>query len=132
MGQVNFLAVVLGAVAFFAVGALWYSVLFGKVWQKEAGMTEEKMGQSNMAMTFVLCFLAELVVSWMLGHLIARTSPPTHVIMMMSVGLGATVMVPATAINYLFQRQSLKLFLIDSGHFIFGTAAMGAVFVFLS
>lgn len=132
MGPVNWLAVVLGAVAFFAVGAVWYSVLFGKVWQKEAGMTDEKMAGSNMAMTFLLCFLAELVIAWMLGHLIARTNPQPHIIMMMAMGLGATIMVPATAINYLFQRQSLKLFLIDSGHFIFGMAAMGGVFIALS
>ena len=41
MGPVNWLAVFLGAVAFFATGAVWYSVLFGKAWQREAGMTEE-------------------------------------------------------------------------------------------
>lgn len=132
MGPVNFVAVVLGAAAFFAVGAVWYSVLFGKVWQKEAGMTEEKMAGANRPMMFVVCFLAELVIAWMLGHLIARTSPQPHVIMMMAMGLGATIMVPATAINYLFQRKSFKLFLIDSGHFIFGMAAMGGVFIALS
>lgn len=132
MGPVNWVAVVLGAVAFFAVGAVWYSFLFKKAWQKESGMTDEKMAGSNMMMTFALCFLAELVIAWMLGHLIARTNPQPHIIMMMAMGLGATIMVPATAINYLFQRQSVKLFLIDSGHFIIGMAAMGGVFVALT
>ena len=28
MGEINWLAVLLGALAFFAVGALWYGVLF--------------------------------------------------------------------------------------------------------
>ncbi len=31
MGEFNWLAVVLGALAFFVVGALWYGVLFGKL-----------------------------------------------------------------------------------------------------
>jgi hypothetical protein len=33
MGQINLLAVVLGALAFFAIGALWYGPLFGKPWK---------------------------------------------------------------------------------------------------
>ena len=131
MGPINYLAVGLGAVAFFITGAIWYSVLFGKAWQREAGMTEEKMEGSNMPMIFGICFLLELIVAWMLGHTIARTNPPDHVIMMMAVGFGAFIMSPAIGINYLYQRKSLKLFLIDAGHFTVGMAAMGAVFMLL-
>ncbi len=132
MGEINYLAVVLGAAAFFATGAVWYSFLFGKAWQREAGMTEEKMQGANMPLIFGLCFLAELVVAYMLGHLIARTAPQPHVIMMMAVGFGAFIMAPAIGINYLYQRKSLKLFLIDACHFIVGMTAMGGVFVALT
>lgn len=132
MGPVNWLAVVLGAAAFFATGAVWYSFLFGKAWQRASGMTKEKVAGVNMPLIFGLCFLAELVVAWMLGHLIARTNPAPHVIMMFAVGFGAFVMTPAIAINYLYQRQSLKLFLIDAGHFIVGMSVMGGVFIMLS
>lgn len=138
MGDVNLLAVVLGAVAFFAVGALWYTVLFGKAWQRETGLTEEmiaagpKPGQNPTWLIFGLCFLFEMLVSLMLGHNVARTSPAPHVIMMMAVGFGATLMVPAIGINYLYQMKSGKLFAIDAGHFIVGTAAMGVVHVLLA
>ncbi|MGD9665760.1 MAG: hypothetical protein AB7U34_11200 [Novosphingobium sp.] len=40
-------------------------------------------------------------------------------------------MVPAIGINYLFQRQSFTLFLIDAGHLVLGTLAMGGVFLAL-
>lgn len=132
MGSVNWLAVFLGAAAFFAVGAVWYSALFGKIWQREAGMTPEEAKGASMPMTLGLCFVAELLIATMLGHQFAMTSPSARGMMMISIGYGATLMVPAMAINYLFQRQSLKLFVIDAGHFIFGMAAMGAVFVALS
>lgn len=131
MGNINLLAVGLGAVAFFAVGMVWYSVLFGKIWQRELGLSEEQLKGGNMGLIFGLCFAFELLISLTFGHLVARTAPSAHAIMMMAVGLGATIMVPATGINYLFQRKSLKLFLIDGGHFAFGMAALGAVFVFL-
>lgn len=138
MGNVNLLAVVLGAVAFFAVGAVWYTVLFGKAWRAETGISDEmaaagpKAGQNPTWLIFGLCFLFEMLISLMLGHNVARTSPAPHVIMMMAVGFGATIMVPAIGINYLYQMKSGKLFAIDAGHFILGTAAMGAVHVLLS
>ena len=131
MGPVNWLAVVLGALAFFAVGAVWYGALFGKAWQREVGLSDEQLRASNMPLLFAACFVLELVVAWMLAHLIARTSPAPHVIMMFAFGFGAFLMTPAVGINYLYQRKSLKLFAIDAGHFIVGMVAMGGVFVAL-
>ena len=40
MGEINWLAVVLGAVAFFLVGVIWYGMVFGKAWQKAAGLSD--------------------------------------------------------------------------------------------
>lgn len=137
MGDINYLAVVLGAVAFFAVGALWYGALFGKAWQREVGMGPAEVeavkakGGGHMAKIMGLCFVAELVIAWMLGHLISRTSAAPHVVLMFAGGFGAGIMSPAIAINYLYQNRSLKLFLIDAGHFIVGMLAMGAMFVAL-
>lgn len=132
MGAINYLAVVLGAAAFFAVGALWYGVLFGKAWQKELWPQGTPAMTLNPALAYAGCFLAELVVSWMFGHMLARIQPPTHVIWMMAGGFGATIMTPTIAINYLFQQRSWKLFAIDAGHIIVGALAMGAVFVVLN
>ena len=131
MGEINYLAVVLGAAAFFAVGALWYGVLFGQAWQKELWPQGTPPAKNSAALSFGLCFLAELVVSWMLGHLIARTSPAPHVVLMFAGGFGIGIMTPTIAINYLFQQRSLRLFLIDAGHVIVGSLAMGAVFLLL-
>ena len=131
MGDIDYLAVVLGAVAFFAVGMLWYGALFGKAWQKELWPEGAPETKTNPAILFGLCFLAELVVSWMFGHMLARIQPAQHVIVMMAFGFGATIMTPTIAINYLFQQRSLKLFLIDASHVIVGTLAMGGVFILL-
>ena len=137
MGAVNWLAVVLGALAFLAVGALWYGPLFGKAWRREvrmsASVVRQQRGNSpRLIRLLAASFLLELVIAWMLGHLIARTSPAPHVIMMFALGFGAFLMSPALGINYLYQSRSLKLWLIDSGHFIVGMAAMGGVFVALT
>ena len=132
MGPVNWLAVVLGAVAFFAVGAVWYTVLFGRAWQKAVGLSDEQLkAGANMPLIFGTCFLLELLVTTMLGHQFAMTTPSDRGKMMIAVGYGATLMAPAIGITYLYMRKPLKLFLIDAGHFVVGMAAAGLVFVLL-
>lgn len=137
MGDINLLAVLLGALAFFVVGALWYGPLFGKTWRAMNGITDEvikagpRPGQNPTWLIMVLAFLFELLIAVTLAHLVARTGASPHVVMMMAVGFAATIMVPALGINYLFQMRPGKLFAIDAGHLVVGMAAMGGVFVAL-
>jgi len=128
MGEINLLAVVLGAAAFFAVGAVWYTVLFGKAWMRAAGLSEEQLKGANMALIFGLTFLFELLIALTVWHSVARSASSDRGIMMMAIGFGAAIMVPAIGINYLYLRKTLTHFLIDAGHIIAGMAAMGAVF----
>lgn len=128
MGEMNLLAIMLAALAFFVVGMIWYGALFGKVWQREAGLTDEQMAGSNMPLIFGLCFAFELLIALVLGHQFAMSDPSSRGIMMISIGFGVGVMVPAIGISYLFMRKSGLLFAIDAGHLIAGMAAMGGVF----
>ena len=126
----NWLAIGLGTLAFFLIGALWYGLLFGKAWQAETGVTEAPQGAAT-AKVMGGTLLAEFVVVVLVAHMFDFLDPKPHGKMMLATGLGAAVMTPAIAINYLHQRKSLKLFLIDASHFIAGMAAVGGVFVLL-
>lgn len=134
MGNLDLLTIVLGAVAFFAVGALWYSVLFGKAWQKLVGITDEMIaagprpGQNPTWLIMGLAFAFELLISLVLAHQYAMTGPSDPAKMMIAIGYGVGIMAPAVGINYLFQMRPGKLFAIDAGHFIGGMAAMGGVY----
>ena len=117
----NWLAVVVATVAFFVVGAIWYTALFGKIWQREVGLSEEQLkGGANMPLIFGTCFALEFIVCLTVGHMFDFLEPSDRAKMM-----------PATGINYLYHRKTLKLFLIDAGHFVAGMAAVGGVFVLL-
>lgn len=132
MGPMNWLAVVLGTVAFFAVGAVWYSALFPRAWQREVGLSTEQLTTGrNMMLIMGTCLLLEFVVVLMLGHLFARIDPSDRAKMMMASGFGLAIMAPAIGINYLYQRRSLTLFLIDAGHFVVGMTVVGLVFMLL-
>ena len=121
--------VLAGTAAFFAVGALWYGVLFTKAWQRAAGLSDADLRRGNMGLIFGLTFAFEMLIAMVLWHLLARTDPKPFVVMMMATGFAVGVMIPAVGINYLYLRKRLAHFLIDAGHFLFGMAAMGAVFV---
>ena len=132
MEHINWMGVVLGAAAFFAVGAIWYTVLFGKAWQREVGLSDEQLkAGANMPLIFGTCFLLELLVALALGHQFAFTEPSDRAKMMIAIGTGAAIMAPAIGISYLYMRKSFKLFAIDAGHLIVGMAAMGGVFALL-
>ena len=71
----------------------------------------------------------EMLVVLTLAHLVARTNPAPHVVLMMAAGFALTIMTPAIGINYLHQNKSLTLFLIDAGHFLVGLLAAGGVLI---
>ena len=84
-----------------------------------------------MMLVMGTCFVLEFIVCLTVGHMFDFLEPSDRAKMMIALGLALGVMMPATGINYLYQRKSLKLFLVDSGHFVAGMAAVGAVFVLL-
>jgi len=116
MPDVNYLAVIAAAVATFLLGGLWYSpALFGKAWQREAGISEEQMKDANMVKIFGLTFVLSLIAAWVFALFLGPRPP-------MALGLGAGFsaglcwVAASFGINYLFERRSLKLWLINGGY----------------
>jgi hypothetical protein len=116
IAQINYLAVLVAALSGFVIGFLWYSpFLFGNIWMKEAGLTEEKLKQTNLAKTFGLSFLLSLIVSFNLAAFLGTESDLTWGLI--AGGLAGIGWVAASlGILYLFERRSLALFLINAGY----------------
>ena len=116
MPEFNPLAVIAAAFASFVLGGLWYSpALFGKAWQREAGVTDEQMRNANMLRIFGLAFVLCLIASWVFALFLGPRPP-------LALGLGAGSaagigwVASSFGINYLFERKSFKLFLINGGY----------------
>lgn len=72
IGELNWLAVVVGAVIYFALGALWYSpVLFGRRWQRSIGWDAERQPPEMQVTTYVVPLVAMLVMAVAVGLLAA-------------------------------------------------------------
>lgn len=128
MANANILAIILAAASGFLVGGLWYGPLFGNVWQRAIGLSNEEIQSSNMFKTYGLTFAFSVLSAVFLGHLLAFFDTDFQHTMMISVGIAIGFIVPAIGTNYLFGRKSGTLFAVDTGYWIAFYAAMGLVF----
>ena len=133
--EMNYLAILAGAVAFWILGALWYSpALFSKSWQNEVGLSDDDIKGGNMIMifggSFVLMFFMSVALYFVIASHPAEEINFTHG--MFHGALLATLVAAASmGINYLYQRKSLKLFAIDALYQILGLALCGGVMTLL-
>jgi len=71
LGDLNWLAVLVSTVAFFALGGLWYSnILFGKQWTEAVGWDEpegEKPPITLYLMPVVTCLVSSIAVAMLVG-----------------------------------------------------------------
>lgn len=133
MGDVNWLAVVLAALAGFVVGGVWYGPLMGKRWMGAVGLTEEQVRQGNMALIYGMAFVFSLVASWTLAHTFATYGRDLsfEIKLLTAFGVALGFVVPAIGTNYLFSQKSKALFFIDAGYWLLFYIAMGAVHAWL-
>ena len=80
MYEMNYIAVIVAAIASMALGALWYSpVLFGKQWMAMIGLSEQDMeeGKKKMGKSYAIMFIGSLVASGVLAMLADRLGKST-------------------------------------------------------
>lgn len=123
----NVWAVLVAALSTFLIGGLWYSpALFGKAWMRENGFTEESMKGANMTKIFGLAFLLGIVAAINLAMFMGPENDPAMGAMWgFLAGFGWVATFVGT--HYLFERRSLKLFLINAGYSVVALTVMGVI-----
>jgi uncharacterized protein DUF1761 len=133
----NYLAVIIAAVAAWLAGAAWYGAL-AKPWVAAQGKTMEEFKAARAAKhgspagyaPFIIAFLAELVMAWVLagivGHLgVGQVTLRNGMISALLVWIGFVV--TTLAVNYAFGGRGLKLAAIDAGHWLLVLLVQGAI-----
>lgn len=124
--EISWLGVVLAAVAFFAVGALWYGLLFSKPWTRLSGITEEQARGSNLPLTFGTTAVLGLVAAIGLAAVIGSDASAGSGV---GIGLlvGVLVVAPVLGIQSLYDRKPLALWALNAGYNVVGFAVMGII-----
>lgn len=118
---INYLGVVVAAVASFAFGSVYYMTL-AKPWMAAIGKTEEQVKAEGMKpATFIVTFIAQLIMAWVLsgviGHLgTGQVTPVNGLISAAFIWLGFVV--TTQVVNHGFQGARTSLTIIDSGHWL--------------
>lgn len=117
IGGVSFLGVIVGAVAAFLVGWLWYSpILFGPKWAKGVGV-EMGTAQSMPVGAMASQALGLLLVSWLVG--VTAVSNALLTILLAAVGFGI--------LGYsggMFRKNSAYARVTDLGYLIVSVIVM--------
>lgn len=154
--EINFLALFVSALSTLVVGFIWYNPkVFGTIWMKEAGMTEEKMKGANMAVIFGLSVVYAFMISFIIQVLTIHqygafgmiggnleTAQPSYEAFMNDYGTayrtfkhgafhgfitGLFLIFPLTATNALYERRSFKYVLVSSGFWMVCFMIMGGI-----
>lgn len=121
---VNYIAVLVAAVAGFAFGALWYTLL-GKQWMAAVGMTEQP---KPSPLPYVTAIFAQLVMAWTLAGVVGHFGEVVLPRALIIAGLLWFGLVLATMmVNHRFQSARWSLTLIDGGHWLGVLLIMGLV-----
>jgi hypothetical protein len=127
MNGINLLAVLAAAASAFVLGGLWYSpALFAKAWMREAGLSEAQARSGNPAFIFGGAFVLSLIAAFVFA-LFLGPAPALGFALGAGSSAGLCWVAASLGINYLFERKSLKLFLINGGFFTLQFTLYGLV-----
>lgn len=154
--QINFLALFFAASSTLVVGIIWCNPkVFGTIWMKESGMTEEKMKRANMPLLFGLSLFYAFLISMVLQMLVIHqwealgmvggyitTAKPSFATFMTDYGdafrtfkhralhgllTGLFFAIPLVGTSALYERRSLKYTLISGGYWTVCFMIMGGI-----
>jgi Protein of unknown function (DUF1761) len=136
MHSLNWLAILVAAVASIVLGFLWYSpLLFAKAWTREMGYDpNDKAKMDEMRKSAGPAYAGSLVASLLSAFTLAlilhgMRAESLHFGMMASfhIWLGFVATVQFT--GALFAKQSMKLFAINTGYQLVCYLVMGAILI---
>ena len=130
----NWIAILCAGVAYWVLGFVWYSLLFGGIWGAEqikhrgAAGSDPKKGE--FASMLLATFVSNLVASAAIAFLLRRTG---IVDMPHALKLGASVAVgfciTTLTIVHVWERKSTKVWMIDASYHLAGCLVAAAILV---
>ena len=126
--QVNFLAVLVVAIASYVIASIWYGVIFRKQWMQLTGITDMKPAPMSM----ILPFIGSFVMSYVLVHSIAFGNAYMHATGFATGLQGGFFnwlgfIAPVTLMGVVYEKRSWKLWVLDNGFWLLSLLVMGAI-----
>lgn len=134
MIEVSYVGVLLATIGAYAVGALWYSVLFGNRWKALMGFTPESMKAMKMtpALSMALGFVSTLIMVYVLAYFavawgVADVKGSLMCGFLVWIGFQATIQIH----SYLYEGRPLALFILNGGQQLVATLVASVILYFI-
>ncbi len=126
--KINYPAVVVSAVVYWLLGALWYGFLFSKQWMALEHMSVEQAKSLNPVLPYIITFVLDLLIALVLA-VICRWRSANTAARGGSLGilLWIGIVGPVTYTNYMFEMRPKELFAINEFYSLFGLFLMGLI-----
>jgi hypothetical protein len=127
LANLNWIGVIVATVVYFALGAAWYTLLFGKAWMRAMDKTQEELGAGPGA-GYALAFALELIAVIVLA-VIARSIGITGVVegALMGAAVGIGIYAALAGTEYLFSGRNATLYMINVGYHVVALVLAGAI-----
>jgi hypothetical protein len=127
--RTNYPAVVVSAVVYWLLGAVWFGMIFGNPWMALEHITpEQARSMPNPWLPYVISMLLNLLIAFVLAQLIAWRSATTAA---RGAALGIFVWIgvvgPITYTTYMYEMRPAALFAINEFYPLVGLCLMGAI-----
>lgn len=127
--HLNWLAIAAGGVAYFLLGAIWYSFIFKNAWVKASGVNmNDPNAKKGMAQTMLLSLVLMIVASLGIALFMSKIGAASWM-SGAKTGLVAGVCFSATgiSISYLYEKKPLALHMINAAYNVVGCVIAGII-----
>jgi len=129
VSKINYLAVLVAGLVFFALGAVWYSKgVFGAVWMKLINRTEEQARKEFAAWKLVWAFVGSLLAAYTIARILSLIPNSTPFAgAMIGLLLGINISFVLASVSDTMEGRPFKLTLINSLYNLVGLLIMGLI-----
>lgn len=119
---INYLAVVVAAIAYMALGALWYSpALFGRAWMRLIGKSKEQIAADFKAINYLWAIIAAFLASYGIARLMLWTGlSGVGEAIKLALLVGVSFVLAAMWVNDSFEARPRALTLVNVAYHLAG------------
>ncbi len=126
--RTNYWAVVVSALAYWILGALWYGFFFAKPWMALEQMTAEKAASMNPVLPYVITFVLNLLIALVLAQICSWRNANTAA---RGAAVGTLLWIgfigPVTFTTNMYEMRPTQLFAMNEFYPLAGLILMGMI-----
>ena len=128
--HLNWLAILVGGIAYFILGAIWYSLLFKNAWIRLSGVNmNDPNAKKGMAQTMLTSLVMMIICCLGLALILSKMKAGGNWMTGAKVGLIAGICFSSTgiSISYLYEKKPFSLQLINGAYNTVGCIVAGII-----